>query len=223
MKLIRTLGMVPLLLCSLTVFSIHAEARALISSHTPDVGPSNSFWGVGADTSGYTFTALFDMTITHLGTVVDPNYLVDGSTPLDNDHEVGLWDSNGIVAQATIRAWVDGVSDIEDGFIYEALQTQIDLEAGMTYTLGALYDVNDGDAFGSVVSSAITTDGIDGGTVGVYTAENAGFARPTEFALTAVAHIGPNARFIARTPEPGTVLLLGLGLIGFGISRRRRR
>jgi hypothetical protein len=34
--------------------------------------------------------------------------------------------------------------------------------------------------------------------------------------------VGPNAIAVRQTPEPGTVMLLGLGLLGFGLSRRRR-
>ena len=169
------------------------------------------------DVVGYSFTADIDLIVTDLGIVNDPLDSV-----LDSAHQVGLWDATTQALIASIS--VDSGDTLFDGFYYATLASTVNLSAGSSYVLGALYTADHGDGYTSGPSS-VTLNNISGTTAVFPSASELGFVFPTGTSGGNLGRIGPNmlATPAAAVPEQGSIFLLSLGLAGLVVARRRRR
>jgi hypothetical protein len=143
----------------------------------------------------------------------------DSQNGLMESHPIGIWDSNGTLLFSTTVA--AGACAFEyNQFCYA--QVGFELQAGQTYEIGALWNNNldalifPGNAINFSASGRIRwvqNSYIFGSTL----------SDPTNHQGKMPSYFGPN--FIISTegvPEPGSILLVGSGLLGMvGVLRRR--
>jgi hypothetical protein len=182
-----------------------------IQSHSPNL------------TVGYAFSiGPTPLTVISLGV-----YDLDSDGTVGNGlfeaHAVGLWTAGGtVLASVTVPAGTGAT--LSNGFRFVALGSPVSLLAGQTYVLGAHYttETPTGDTFrqdnqlsGSDPPQSLFAPGttwVDGRIV-------SGLTMPTS---NFYGFIGPNLEF-ASVPEPGTLLMMGAGLVAAAAMRRRRR
>ncbi len=201
------------------LLAVTCSALPLLAAPIPAV-TFNDLTGLdlanGPYTLGWEFTANQNLTVTALGAFDSSQ---DG---LIENHDVGIWDSNGnLLGMATVAAGT--VDPLVNQFRYAA--ASINLIAGQTYEIGALWiDGNDPNTFPCNVGcvSGFATDPAITFLMNSYIAGGA-LADPTNHVDNTPAYFGPNFLFTtSATPEPGTLVLLGSGLLGaVGMVRRK--
>ncbi|GAB5497111.1 MAG: hypothetical protein Phyf2KO_21910 [Phycisphaerales bacterium] len=135
---------------------------------------------------------------------------------LTSNHEVGLWDSAGNL----LTQGVTGPGgDVLGQFTYSSVEDVV-LSPGERYTIGAVYDINDGDSYVSGPSVLNLAAEINPTTNGVFpeAGDLGGLFFPTGDS-TNLARLGTNFLF-RPVPAPASMALLGLG--GVAACRRRR-
>ena len=175
----------------------------------------------GSDTRGATigwgFTLSNTIEVTSLG-------YWDANPPgLTDAHAVDLWTSTGILLAS---ATVDNASPIDitsvsglGRWVFEPLTTPIDLGTG-GYVLGGYYPGSSLDTFEFDGASHTTAPGVT--FTSAYDATfGPSIAFPTELSGDTGEYFGPDFQFTA-VPEPGTLLLLGTGLLGLGGTIKRK-
>jgi len=171
------------------------------------------FYGdtTNSDVVGWRFDTNTDIIVTDLG-VYSGALNPDGLT---SSHMVGIWDSNGNLLTSTTA----GPGGTVVGDWTYADTADITLTAGDRYTVGAGYNLDDGDSYVSGPSSIDLAPEINPTTNGVFPDEsNLGFTFPGSDS-TNLGRFGPNFLFVP-VPAPSALALLGLG--GLVAARRRR-
>ncbi len=137
-----------------------------------------------------------------------------GTPGLTASHQVGLWDSSGNL----LTSGVAGPGGTVIGQFTYTDVADVVLNPGERYTIGAVYDINDGDSYVSGPSSLSLAPEINPTTNGVFPNDTdlGGLIFPTGDS-TNLARLGTNFLFV---PTPSTAALLGLG--GLAAVRRRR-
>lgn len=172
-----------------------------------------SYYGGSTDATGDVVGFRFDVnTPIILSDIGVWNGDADGLT---SNHMVGLWDSAGnLLTSGTVSTGGDTVGD----WTYADV-SDVTLNVGERYTLGALYNSADGDSYISSPTSMSLAPEINPTTNGVFPATGSlGFVFPTEDS-TNLARLGPNFLF-RPVPAPASAALLGLS--GLAVARRRR-
>jgi hypothetical protein len=198
----------------LTLLVVLCSAISLTAAPLPGITFANltgESLGNGPFTLGWQFDLSQTITVVGLGAFDDSQ---DG---LAESHDVGIWDSMGnLMGMATVSAGT--VDPLVNQFRYASVS--FTLTPG-TYDIGALWlDGADNNTFPGDVTSATTAPGVSflqnsyiaGGTL----------TDPTNHFDTEFAYFGPNFLIGSSTPEPGTLVLLGSGLLGaVGVIRRK--
>jgi len=166
-------------------------------------------FGSGNFTVGWSFTANEDILVTDLG------YYDRGADGLADDHLVGVWTIGGmLLGSATVTN-----ANVLDGLFRYASISSLLLSAGMDYVIGAL---NSNSADGYIASVSFSTPDEISFIQGRF-AGGGSLAFPGSVDNTGGASIfGASFKF-TEVPEPGTLALLGLGLAGMSITRRRKK
>ena len=135
---------------------------------------------------------------------------------LTSPHAVGLWDSAGNLLTSGVAGPGGSVLGL---FTYTDVADVV-LNPGERYTIGGVYDINDGDSYVSGPSVFNLAPEINPTTNGVFPqpGDLGGLNFPTGDS-TNLARLGTNFLF-APIPAPASAALLGLG--GLAACRRRR-
>lgn len=213
--MIRLLGVLAGAVLALGVATPQAKATLAL-----DVGPggSSQFCGSCGAVSGQTFGWVFDVNSTiqvgGLG-AWDSN-----DTPFGRDVQAGLWTNAGtLLASTTISADSATEASVGEGNWRVESIAMLTLTPGR-YVVGmTFFDFAPLAQFGtafttlpeiSYVAARQSSAGPDSGL---------SFA---DFTLLNDGVFGPNLQ-LAELPEPATLGLFGLGLLGLGLAARRRR
>jgi hypothetical protein len=172
---------------------------------------------------GYDFVPIIDLSLVSLG------FWDQGSDGLPQSFQIGLWEADSQMLLATVT--IDNDDPIDASLVvaggswrYEALNAAVPLVNGVAYTVG--FHVG-GDAlssldtfiptFGSVTSSAdiAIVDAVR--EAGPGPSSSLVFPGP---AYSGFDRISANANVLVVIPEPGTALLVALGLAALSFVRR---
>jgi hypothetical protein len=164
---------------------------------------------------GWIFDVLTPIDVASLG-VGDEN-----SDGLTSSHDVGIFrqSDQSLLASATVPLGTTGTLD--NGFRYTTLGSAVTLAPDRYVIVMTMQPNQDRQ---SLLNTSVTTApeiGYVTSAVGV----GAGLLFPTPAGNGAFAEgiFGPNFQFQAvAVPEPGSLAMLGLGVVGFGAYRRRK-
>jgi len=181
----KPLGLVAFI--ALTLQPVAGDSLPIISDFTGGTIQSVYYGGSTGDVVGFSFDADVDLRVTALGIANDPDDRI-----LHMVHSVGLWDATTqtLLASATI----DSTDLVTDGFFYKELGSTVQLAAGTSYVLGALFaDSNEVliDHFTSN-PSAVSSSNISNTAAVFPSAKDLGFVFPGETSSGNLARLGPN-------------------------------
>ena len=155
--------------------------------------------------------------------VTDLGFYDFGLDGLTTSHVVSIWNGAGTqLGTGTVPAGVAGT--LTGDYRYVSLGgSPIALSANTTYTIGATMD-NASDVSPITVSAGAVT-AASGVSLGAARGISGANTFPTTDAFGVGHYMTPNFKFIlgsASAPEPGTLALLALGIVGGVVARRRK-
>lgn len=204
----------------------------LMAAFTPSLYAQDPFgqWINGAATGStlgngpFTLGWSFQVTGPNGINVSDLAVYDQGGAALLDTHEVGIWDATGTLVDFAVIPAGGGVLEVDQG----GAQTWRDVSAPVflapgNYTIGATWN-NLLDPL--IFSGTLAGQGLANfNGPGVILIQNefiaGGFADPINTTGDNMSYFGPNFE-VTTTPEPGTLIMLGTGVLGLAGALRRK-
>lgn len=196
-----------LALLTATLFAGHANAAPISAIDLTAVG-SNTF--NYSATLGWSFKANSDMKVDALG---QWDFQDNG---LSSSSWVGIWDaSNTLLASVTVGTGTSGT--LISHYRYADI-TDITLQAGKTYRIGSSFSgsVMLTSYAGYSYTPAAQLSNITGAW------SSTAKVAPTNLLGASAIYGGANFLITNEVPEPGSLALIGLGILGAAVARRRK-
>jgi hypothetical protein len=172
----------------------------------------------GGEYSGGPYTLGFEFRVINTEAVGSLGVYDSGMDGIAAPATVGIWDTSGnLLVSAVVPS---GTAGRLDGFFRYVDITPFTLIAGIDYVIGSYLN----DTASSYLTGQGGAGSVDPNVVLVNNRYGATgtFAFPDVTTNTGGAWLGANFE-AAAVPEPATLALIGLGLLGFGMVRRRKQ
>ncbi len=183
-------------------------ANASVIGLTFTGGPSYPGWDGKPSTIGWLFNVNTVVTVEALG------FYDYSSGPLQREHQVGIWTDAGVLLASTTVLTNDPL--ISEFRFHDIAHVQLGIGS---YRIGAWID-GISDRYKTYVDEIVTDPRITH-TGDTRSGSDTGFEFPN-LPSTNDGRFGPNLLLSsASIPEPTTLALMGLGLAGIGLRRRK--
>ena len=159
---------------------------------------------------GWRFDVLDPINVAALG------WYDEGLDGLGAEHQVGIWDATG---NLLVSALVPGgaIAGLDD--VYRRVNiSELHLDVGRGYIVGGLNVDDSIDRLASNVDQVV--DSSIRFVSATFSLPTTNLERPTLSSTAASGFYGPMF-FVANVPLPSTILLLMVGIVGLGASRKR--
>jgi hypothetical protein len=208
-RVMKKLTMTIFLILVLSVSATQVYALTAVDFTNPTIWSSG-----GTDVTGWEFTVKTDIVVNALG-FYDQNI----NDPLKYDHKVGIFDATGTLLTPE-GTTVKKDSTLDGSFRYASITNTL-LGAGKTYIIaGMSYKDETGFIYSPFSTFTLAEDYI------TYNRNRHKIGVGNELLFPTTTNptkgwFGVNFQFVA-TPEPSTLILLGLGLVGIGVWGKKK-
>lgn len=207
---------------TITRLAVAATFMGALSASPAPATPAINLTVPGVEYGGGLYTLGFEFSVSSATSITQLGVYDNLSNGLTAPASIGLWDTSGnLLTSANIGV---GEGTLDGLFRYTTI-TPFALTAGTNYVIGA-YTTDLASSLGTGQGGVGTVDPLVTIYWDRFSNFNSSFSFPSETnSNSGGAWLGANFQFaVAAVPEPGTwaMMLVGFGIIGYGLRRRRQ-